>query len=377
MRRMRFTLFAVPVVALVLVAAPARGSGTTIGKTLIERWNGSKWVRVSSPSPSGGDALFSVDAANGANAWAVGVHGSGPSSHPLIEHWNGSKWTVVTGPHTPGGTQLNGVSARTPSDVWAVGLGANDKPLIEHWDGSHWTIVPDDTAVSSGELNAVDALAVDDVIAVGDSNGKTLVEQWDNVEWLKLKSPSATGQNSLDGVHMISATNVWAVGTSSESSPHSKTLTEHWGGSSTNWTIANSPSPGMQSSLDAVTAKGSQAFAAGSYLNSQGCLRTLALRRTSSSWKQMTTQNPFQCDNSFDGIAASTHGVFAVGNYPKQCGTNCFKGVTLVERFVNGAWKLVASPNSSLKFNSLAAVAWVPGKNQAWAVGVATNIPGG
>jgi hypothetical protein len=133
-----------------------------------------------------------------------------------------------------------------------------------------------------------------------------------------------------------------------------------------------SPAPN-QGGLKSVTARGSKdVFAAGTYLNSKGCLRTLIVHWTGSGWKQMTTPNPFQCDNELLGIGASAKGVESVGDHPKKVGST-YHLATMAMAFVNGAWKWQTTPNTTLKYNELRAVGMVPGKNQGWAVGLATN----
>jgi hypothetical protein len=111
--------------------------GTVIGapyRTLILRWNGTRWARVPSPSPAahGGSQLFAV-AATGTIAWAVGYAGL----KTLIERWNGTAWTRVTSPSPPGEDDLAGVTVISARDAWAVGQG-NGRTLIVHWNGSTW-----------------------------------------------------------------------------------------------------------------------------------------------------------------------------------------------------------------------------------------------
>jgi hypothetical protein len=56
------------------------------------RWNGTSW-RV--PSPNSGeweDHVNGVAAASALNAWAVGVDAS-TVYKTVILHWNGTKWT--------------------------------------------------------------------------------------------------------------------------------------------------------------------------------------------------------------------------------------------------------------------------------------------
>ena len=75
-------------------AVGATGSGDGPTKTLVLRWNGTGWQRVSSPSPRASAELSDVAATSDDNAWAVGStsnshHGS---FQTLILRWNGTAW---------------------------------------------------------------------------------------------------------------------------------------------------------------------------------------------------------------------------------------------------------------------------------------------
>jgi hypothetical protein len=375
MRRVVVTLTACSVIAAATGALPAGAFSLVPGKTLIERWNGSTWSKTTSPSPAGGDVLNGVDAVGPSDAWAVGQHGKGSAAHPLLERWSGSTWAVVQSDATPGGSWLDDVAMITASDGWAVGHGAfgqDGQPIVMHWDGAKWLLAAD-PSVPGGELRSVDGFAPDDLWAVGDAGGATLTEHWDGTEWKVVNSPSGAGMSTLHGITVIAPDDAWAVGSAQQSGRTPKALIEHWDG--TKWSIVKSTSlPGSE--LRAVSARASDdVFAAGDSMNAKGCLRTLVLRWTGSGWKQMTTPNPFRCDNELAGLDASSQGVLAVGNRPDQCpGSHC-RGVTLALRLVNGSWKVQASPNTSAKFNQLLAVGLVPGveKPQAWAVGIATS----
>jgi hypothetical protein len=76
-------------------AVGGMGENTLSTRTLIERWTGTAWTRVTSPSPggSGGDQLTSVAATSLRNAWAVGTHLSGSTMQTVILHWNGRTWS--------------------------------------------------------------------------------------------------------------------------------------------------------------------------------------------------------------------------------------------------------------------------------------------
>ena len=153
------------------------GSGG-VPQTLILRWNGTQWSIV--PSPNVGtmeNRLLGVSVLSSTDAWAVGCLGPCTSAGPsqsLTQRWNGSTWSIVPSPSAPSGTVLSSVVAVSSNDVWAVGSilggtsGAN-RSVIEHWDGSSWSIVPNPDppdALYSG-LAAVVALSSNDLWAVG------------------------------------------------------------------------------------------------------------------------------------------------------------------------------------------------------------------
>ena len=88
------------------------------GHALALRLRGSRWSRVSVPSPGGAVLLTGVGASSSSNAWAVGSY-DGSQNLNLFLHWNGKRWRQVRGPRTQGA--LSGVSVTSADDAWAVG----------------------------------------------------------------------------------------------------------------------------------------------------------------------------------------------------------------------------------------------------------------
>jgi hypothetical protein len=115
------------------------GSGTV--QTLIEHWNGSAWVVVSSPNVGDkNNQLFSVSCTSGADCWTVGNSTNNASvAQTLTEHWNGSIWSVIDSPNTSNSrdNKLYSVSCVSGSNCWAAGYYVNDdgipQTLIEQW----------------------------------------------------------------------------------------------------------------------------------------------------------------------------------------------------------------------------------------------------
>jgi hypothetical protein len=164
--------------------------------TLIQRGDGTTWVRVVTPNVGQIDDL-AVAAAN--DIWATGTTG--------MLHWNGTQWTQV--PSLGGAKALTVVAA---NDIWAVGGSS-----IQHWDGAHWTAVTNPAPANSHLLD-VSAAGANDIWAVGTLGNfpasVTVALHWDGHTWSILPSPNP-GQlgNSLGGVVALSTHEVWAVGT--------------------------------------------------------------------------------------------------------------------------------------------------------------------
>ena len=114
-------------------------------KTLILRWNGTAWKRVPSPNPADGGTLAGVAFTSARNAWAVG-YTEGPSQRQpktVIERWDGTKWKLVPSPSPTGTARLFGVAGASTRSAWAVGLSgglfsANPKTVALHWNGTAW-----------------------------------------------------------------------------------------------------------------------------------------------------------------------------------------------------------------------------------------------
>jgi hypothetical protein len=104
----------------------ASGTSGPAAFPLAERWNGLAWMMQSVPIPSGaaGGNLFGVSCTAANACTAVGT--AGPNGGPLVtlvERWNGSKWVVQPTPNPAGATEsfLNGVSCASASACTAVG----------------------------------------------------------------------------------------------------------------------------------------------------------------------------------------------------------------------------------------------------------------
>ena len=213
------------------VGARSLGAG---GKTLIEHWNGGSWSVVPSPNPTVPHArrpyavLRAVAALSPTNTWAVGYSGGVRSAvtKTLIEHWDGRRWMVVPSPNvaSAGGVTndlLFSVSGSRPNDVWAVGSwgtepggygGKGDHALVLHWNGRRWSRVASPAIGRRSLLSGIAARA-GRAWAVGDRGlqprQRTLIERFDGTRWSIVPSPPGF---SLNAVSALSGGPAWAVG---------------------------------------------------------------------------------------------------------------------------------------------------------------------
>ena len=160
-------------------------SSTNAYQTLVEHWNGIRWSVVLSPNvPNTHDFMNSVQAVSANDIWAVGSSFTLDSvGQTLVEHWNGTKWSVIASPNTSGTlTGLSGVTAVSSTNVWAVGYsftGNGTGPtVIEHWNGTKWSSVPSPSpAAGFNSLSSVTRVpGTRSVWAIGNADTTTLAE---------------------------------------------------------------------------------------------------------------------------------------------------------------------------------------------------------
>jgi hypothetical protein len=228
--------------------------------SLAEMWNGSKWTVVTAPSPTPLTDLFSVSCtakpdwcmATG-DFWAPKVYYS-----TLTEEWNGSKWSRVASPSpTQGyGSYLFGISCNNPSACVAAGSWeqtAGNVNVIDRWHGKGWfTSAPVNVKRHEGELTAVSCEGPNNCWAVGYEAhwaktiavGATEAEFWNGSRWSLVPTPNGPKSNGseLYGVSCPGPTTCVAVGHwVAPVTLEVFTLAEIWNGQK--WTRSNSPNP--------------------------------------------------------------------------------------------------------------------------------------
>ena len=304
-------------------ACTAVGFSAGGGLPLIESSTGAGWKVVPSPSLGGGfNRLQGVSCVSTTSCVAVGwgeIPGTSGSHRTMIESWNGKKWVLVSSPNRGRlDNDLNAVSCVSAKSCVAVGswltstLG-DHLTLVESWNGSVWTIDTSSPNVPStvgtkingveDSLNGVSCAKRSSCMAVGsyeDTRGfdRTLTESWNGTSWSVAKSPNhdLTG-NALAGVSCDSTKECEAVGTyggaANGGAGVPRVPTESWNGSV--WSKVTSPNPGK--SVDALAgvscAAAKSCRAVGYYQKtSGGPYLTLIEAWHGGDWNLVTSPNP-------------------------------------------------------------------------------------
>jgi hypothetical protein len=257
--------------------------------------------------------------------------------------WIGSAWTQLPSPNLGNGDNLLiDVDARPSGEVWAVGyyMDASIRhTMVQRWDGITWDVVPSaDFGSGFNTLYGVDVISANDIWAVGNySNAqvdsRTLAEHWDGTSWTVVPSPNVvTGTNTLISVDAVSANSIWAAGAYVDNMDDAHALTMHWDGSS--WTVISTPSPGpgqtmlYYNSLAAVSE--SEVWASGFYNDTSGPQQAMVLRWNGTVWSLQTTVNPGTDGTTTIGIeAVSSLNVWVGGAYSD----NSTHSYSLIERY--------------------------------------------
>jgi hypothetical protein len=182
-------------------------------------------------------------------------------------------------------------------------------------------------------------------------------------------SPNGAGNNLLEGNSVIGVNDVWAVGISNDTSTSSRTLAEHWDG--TSWSIKPTANPDTRhNQLFSVSAVlSTNVWAVGYYdinATSLNDSATLAEHWNGTSWSKAATVNPTVGANFFGVTAIAANDVWAVGRY-YNFGNSSWN--TLIENYNGSTWSVVSSADSSpFDYNELDTISAFS-STDIWAVG--------
>ena len=369
-------------------------NGTVLTQPLIERWNGTRWSIIPSPSVGTQDSLSGVSCPSSVYCVAVGSYVDTSTGHdaPLIERWNGSLWSI--GPSADSGISvLASVSCTSSINCMAVGTGYTQfGSLFESWNGSVWAIDPgsggagfpqsiscatstscvavsltdvdawngfawSDTHVTVGDLEGVSCIATTNCVVVGVASDAgayedALVATWNGASLSVVPTSDVGAENNyLNAVSCVNSTECMAVGTyDNQDAGASASLIEAWNGS--DWSIVPSPPLGILTSVSCGTARSCVAVGAGSASDDP-----LIEMWNGTVWSMVPSPRVAAVADVLSSVSC-TSSVYcvAVGNYndaPKN------RYLALIETWNGIAWSVTPSPDEGTETNSLSSVSCV------------------
>lgn len=333
-----------------------------------------------------GDQLSDVVAIAPDDAWAVGTRypaSGGLALESLVERWNGNRWLRV---EVPDVGPLAAVAASGPADVWAL----NGARLI-HYDGAEWRQVP--TPKLRDNFNDVFALAPDDAWLVGWRSGDTyaaecgehrseelpLVEHWDGARWHVVPIPRPPVHLTfLAKVEGTSSSDVWIGGTYETDVPptrpgngcangppaHDRSIAVHWNGRT--WTIVPTHDPGPDTSTGAISMTGADdGWLVGEYIPANGFDQPVFLHWNGASW-QPAPSGPAGGQRErlpSDVVALSRNDAWTAGTNPN---------VPSVEHWNGTVWTPIEGARLGVRRNVRGDLTGIDASSpgDVWAVGV-------
>jgi len=262
---------------------------------------------------------------------------------------------------------LDGSVAFSPSNAWTVGWGGVDSSTAEsmslHWNGTKWVIVKtasEGTAING--LQGISAISPSDMWGVGWVFGNCLIEHYNGTKWANVKCPYKGLQSQLNAVSARTTSDAWAAGFVWPNSTQIA-FTEHWNGHT--WTeVKAAPVKGLFVQFNSVIDLGpGNALAVGQYSTKSGSKYTqheMAEHWNGQAWQRVSVPK-FSGASVLQGVSGGTSsGVLAVG-----FATVGGHSVPLIERWNGTKFAQVTQPVSS---GTLGAVTVLSSTN-AYAVG--------
>lgn len=185
--------------------------GLATAVTIGEQFNGARWTLQSIPFPAGASyvRLQGVSCPSSKVCVAVGTVGNrSPSSggeFTLADRWNGTKWIQLSSVNAPGAIYrgFEAVSCPTSAYCLAVGNDTNragiNATVSEVLTGSKWSSArtPATPGGDFRNLFGVSCPSTTDCVAVGfyDTVGhvyNSVADQWNGTAWARQSTPNAT-----------------------------------------------------------------------------------------------------------------------------------------------------------------------------------------
>jgi alpha-tubulin suppressor-like RCC1 family protein len=248
-------------------------AGGTFGLVLLRDgtvwdWGGNDLGQLGNGTDSGGSSTpAQVAGLSGVTSVAAGDDHAVvtlPAVPPTAKRTPVSIFRLTTAPDPvppPDGLSsdaFTAVSAASASDALAVGPAfdeaATSRPFADHWNGTAWQgmLLPrpkgrESVLTGVADVQPGDAWAVGTSMTPADSDSRTLIEHWNGTSWSIVPSPNPsggeTGVDELQAVAAVSPDDVWAAGAHFSDEGSIDLLFEHWNG--TTWSVVPTPRNGQ------------------------------------------------------------------------------------------------------------------------------------
>ena len=228
-------------------------SGKKMGKGVILRWDGSKWLDMKLPNlqTNSSDNFFLALGVSETDIWVYFQ-----SQTNFFYHWDGNRWIWQAG--GPWRSLYGNLWRSNTGNIWAVGIDAPFGTAAYRWDGVRWqqTVVGTERT-----LHDLYGSGSEPTWAAG---VRTLMH-WTGTAWVEDRwDPSVVGSyDHLYGLWGAQPNDVWGVGwgfcscTQNDGSPGDTSMIVHWNGTDWNiYTIDGLPNNPTRSALYAVSGSG-------------------------------------------------------------------------------------------------------------------------
>ena len=173
---------------------------------VVQRWNGTEWTAMTAVEPTGAQEAQLFGVACVSERWCVAVgqyRERGGSIKTLAERWDGSAWSVMTTP-SEGITApfLRDVACQSESLCISVGWGreggGREVAIAQKWNGTSWSqqTLPTAREITATYLNGVACPTATYCMAVGSkvipSFTRTMALSWNGSTW-QLLEPRSPG----------------------------------------------------------------------------------------------------------------------------------------------------------------------------------------
>lgn len=249
------------------VVSHAEHARATHNWALLERSRGS-WHRISGPDPGGlGEAAINAAASGSAKSvWLAGIGEYAKRQFgPMIWRRRGGKFVTeeLPGVDTDSDAGINSLSASSANNAWAGGqITVNgEADFVLHWNGRVWAplSLTGQFAAKSPDIVSISTSSWRNTWVVdADHQSSSKLLHWDGHVWTQAKGLRAS---RLTAVATTRKGIAYAVGGISRSVGHRESYIARYDGHA--WHRMALPAVARHLGLDAVVARGSQAWALG------------------------------------------------------------------------------------------------------------------